>query len=110
VGASWEGFLLAEIVFRLRARSEECFFWATHAGAEIDLLVVRGRRRLGFEFKRTAAPRTTRSMYTAIEELGLERLVILHAGEKSFPLSERIRAVAVSDLDHEIRPLASGAR
>jgi hypothetical protein len=49
-------------------------------------------------------------MHTAIEELGLERLVTLHAGEKSFPLSERIRAVAVSDLDHEIRPLASGAR
>jgi hypothetical protein len=105
VGASWEGFLLAEVVFRLRARPEECFFWATHAGAEVDLLVVRGRRRLGFEFKRTVAPRTTRSMHTAIEELALEDLFVLHAGETSFPMAARIRAVAVKDLDGEIRPL-----
>jgi predicted AAA+ superfamily ATPase len=105
VGASWEGFLLAEVVFRLRARSEECFFWATHAGAEVDLLVLRGRRRHGFEFKRTVAPRTTRSMHTAIEELGLEQLFLLHAGETSFPMTDRIRAVAVKDLDEEIRPL-----
>jgi predicted AAA+ superfamily ATPase len=49
VGASWEGFAIAAIVDRLRARWDECYFWATHAGADLDLLVVRGRTRLGFD-------------------------------------------------------------
>ena len=80
-------------------------FGARWGGAEIDLLVVRGRRRLGFEFKRTVAPRLSRSMRTALEELGLESLRVIHAGENSFPLSERIRAVAISELGSEVRAL-----
>ncbi|MDH3604211.1 MAG: ATP-binding protein, partial [Candidatus Tectomicrobia bacterium] len=60
VGASWEGFALSEVLSHLGAHDDEVFFWATHAGAELDLLVMRGRMRLGFEFKRTSAPRTTR--------------------------------------------------
>ena len=55
LGASWEGFLLGEVVRRLRAWEGECFFWGTQAGAELDLLIVHGKRRLGFEFKRTDA-------------------------------------------------------
>ena len=69
VGASWEGFAVNEIMTRLGARPEECFFWATHGGAELDLLIVRGQRRLGFECKRTVAPRLTRSMHTALADL-----------------------------------------
>lgn len=55
VGASWEGFVLRELILRLGARPEECFFWATHAGAKLDLLAVRGTRKHGFEIKRTSA-------------------------------------------------------
>lgn len=56
VGASYEGFAIAAVVNRLRARWDECFFWATDAGAELDPLVVRGRTRIGFEIKRTVSP------------------------------------------------------
>jgi uncharacterized protein len=94
VGASWEGFMLSEVIQRLGAEPRECYFWATHGGAELDLLVMRGRRRLGFEFKRTAAPALTRSMHVALADLGLERLDVLHAGEHTFPLAPQIRAVA----------------
>ena len=107
VGASWEGFLIKEIVERLNARPEECFFWATHTGAEIDLLVVSGQRRLGFEIKRTSAPRLTRSMATVIEDLGLERLDVVHAGEATFPLARNVRAVAAQALLDQIEPLRS---
>jgi uncharacterized protein len=69
VGASWERFVVNEIITRLGARPEECFFWATHGGAELDLLIVRGQRRLGFECKRTVALRLTRSMHTALADL-----------------------------------------
>ncbi|MGH9367293.1 MAG: ATP-binding protein, partial [Thermoanaerobaculia bacterium] len=74
VGASWEGFAVDAVVSRLGVGPEECFFWATHSGAELDLLVVRGKLRLGFEFKRTTAPAVTRSMRTALGDLGLTEL------------------------------------
>jgi uncharacterized protein len=104
-GASWEGFLLNEVVRRLGAEPEECFFWATHAGAELDLLVVRGNVRLGFEIKRTTAPKVTRSMRTAMSDLQLRELTVIHAGEHSFALGERMRAVAVTRIMEDIEPL-----
>lgn len=105
VGASWEGFALNEVVHHLRAEPEECYFWATHNGAELDLLVVRGSRRLGFEFKRTSTPATTRSMHTIIEDLGLESLDVLYPGDRTFPLGPRIRAVGLSRLLEDVVPL-----
>ena len=106
VGASWEGFVLAEIIRRLGAQSNECYFWATHGGAELDLLVVRGRRRLGFEIKRTSSPSVTRSMLAALEDLKLQSLDVVHAGDETFPLAERVRAVALSRLLKDLKPLA----
>lgn len=105
LGASWEGFLLQEIVARLGARPDECFFWATHSGAELDLLVIRGRRRLGFEFKRTVAPKVTRSIRVAADDLRLDRLDVIHAGKETFPLAVGIRAVAARQVWEEIQPL-----
>lgn len=101
-GASWEGFVLEQVVRRLGARLEECYFWATHSGAELDLLVIRGRHRWGFEVKRTSAPRVTPSMRVARADLRLSRLDVIHTGEHTFPLEARIRAVAASRLleDH----------
>ena len=105
VGASWEGFLLEQVIQHLGAHPDECFFWSTHAGAEIDLLVVRGKRRWGYEFKRTSSPNTTKSMHIAIEDLGLDSLDVIHAGDRTFPMSEKIRAVAASDLLVALKPL-----
>ncbi len=104
-GASWEGFVIEQIVRRLGARPEECFFWATHAGAELDLLVVRGRRRYGFEIKRTVAPRVTPSMLHAREDLRLARLDLVHAGDRTFGLGPRLRAVAFTRLLEDLGPL-----
>ena len=104
VGASWEGFVMREVVRLVGAQPEECFFWATHAGAELDLLVVRGRRRLGFEIKRTTSPAVTRSMHAALEALKLQRLDIIHAGEHTFPLGDRIRAVSMGRLGQDLGP------
>ena len=98
VGASWEGFLLQQITSHLRAAPEECYFWATHSGAELDLLWIRGRKRWGFEIKRTAAPALTRSMRTALELLHLDRAFLVHAGDHTFPLHERVTAIAASRL------------
>ena len=114
VGASFEGFALQEVMRTLRARPEQCFFWATHQGAELDLLVVQGQRRRGFEFKRTDAPAVTKSMRVAIDDLGLESLDVIHVGRDTYPLGPKIRAVSVSrltvDLDSGRRGAGSSGR
>jgi uncharacterized protein len=105
VGASWEGFAMGEVIRCLRVRRDECYFWATHGGAELDLLVSRGRKRWGFEFKRTSSPTVTPSMRSALSDLHLQSLDIIHAGEISFPLDRRIRAIALTRLLEDINPL-----
>jgi predicted AAA+ superfamily ATPase len=105
VGASWEGFAISVIVQRLGARWSECYFWRTHAGAELDLLVVRGRTRLGFEIKRTVSPAVTPSIRTALADLRLTRLDVIHAGDQTFPLAPRVRAVALSRVLEDLAPL-----
>lgn len=104
IGASWEGFMLGQVAARLGARPEECFFWRTQQGAELDLLVVRGRRRLGFEFKHTRVPEVTRSMKIAVADLGLDRLDVVFLGHETWEMGERIRAVGSDRILDEIHP------
>jgi uncharacterized protein len=105
LGASWEGFVINQVIRQLGARSEECYFWGTHAGSELDLLVVSGRWRLGFEVKRSSSPRLTPSMRNTLKDLELRSMDVIHAGERTFGLAERIRAVAFSRLLEDIKPI-----
>jgi predicted AAA+ superfamily ATPase len=105
VGASWEGFGMSQVMERLGASRDECYFWATQAGAELDLLVIRGDRRMGFEFKRTVAPQVTKSMHIALEDLRLSSLDVVHAGDQTFPLREGIRALSLKRILTDLKPL-----
>lgn len=100
VGASWEGFIIRQISTLMDARPDQRFFWATHSGAELDLLIVRGTERLGFEVKRTSSPKVTASLRSAIETLHLDRAWVVHAGDHSFPLTSDVEAIAARDLVH----------
>ncbi|MDA1082742.1 MAG: ATP-binding protein [Gemmatimonadetes bacterium] len=102
VGASWEGFLIETVIAQLGYRRDQCYFWGTYAGAELDLLVVDGRRRVGFEFKRTTAPRVSPSMRAALADLKLHQLNVIHAGEDTFALAPRIRAIAATRLTADL--------
>jgi len=95
-GASWEGFAL-EQVLRL-AQPDEAYFWATHQGAELDLLMLRGRQRIGVEFKRTDAPRTTSSMHIAMADLKLDALYVVYPGLHRYRLADGIEAVPLGAL------------
>jgi uncharacterized protein len=106
LGASWEGFMLSSVASHLGALPEECFFWATHGGAELDLLVVRGKERRGFEFKRTTTPRSTPALRSALTDLRLTSLDVVHAGRATFALAPRVRAVAARRLLEDVEPLA----
>ena len=105
VGASWEGFVIQQIVQLLRATPEQCFHWSTHTGAELDLLVLDGARRRGFEVKRSEAPRLTRSMRSALETLNLDRLDVVHAGTERYRLGPLVRALPAGELTGTLRAL-----
>lgn len=102
VGASWEGFIIENLIQILGVEDRQCYFWATHTEAEIDLVVQQGARLRGFEIKRTVAPRLTPSMRIALSDLGLSWIDVIHAGEESFPLAPKIRAVAAGRMLKEI--------
>jgi predicted AAA+ superfamily ATPase len=104
-GASWEGFVIGQLCERLGAASDEAYFWGVHTGAELDLLVARGRARRGFEIKLTDAPRVTPSMRSALDVLALDSLDVVHAGPDTFPLAPRIRAVSARRLWADVEPL-----
>ena len=102
VGASFEGFALEQVLRLLEVPPGDAWYWATQGGAELDLLVSRGTRRFGFEFKRTDAPKRTRSMLSALETLELERIDVIYPGDRVYRLHERIRAVPLATLAEEI--------
>ena len=95
-GASWEGFAL-EQVLRVAA-PDAAYFWATHNGAELDLLLFKGDRRIGVEFKRMDAPRMTPSMLIAIDDLKLDALYVVYPGERRYAVAHGIEAVPLGAL------------
>jgi predicted AAA+ superfamily ATPase len=95
-GASWEGYVIGEILGS--TKPDEFHFWSTHSGAELDLLLFRDGRRIGVEIKRSDAPRITPSMRVALEDLRLDRLVVVYPGEKRYAVAERVEAVPFVEL------------
>jgi len=96
LGASWEGFALEQLLTLLEMR--DTYFWATHSGAELDLLVMIGGQRHGFEFKYSDAPGHTRSMSVAVQDLTLEHLWVVYPGNQEYPLEERVSVTPSSSL------------
>ncbi|HLC06832.1 MAG TPA: ATP-binding protein [Candidatus Babeliales bacterium] len=98
LGAFWEGFALEEIIAASGASVEECYFWATHAHAELDLLIMKHNKRIGFEFKYTDAPKITKSMTIASVDLKLDHLIIVYPGNSTFPLAENITVYGLENI------------
>lgn len=98
LGASWEGFALEQLLSILETR--DTYFWATHAGAELDLFVMLGGKRFGFEFKYADAPGRTRSMVVAIQDLKLEHLWVIYPGNQEYELDENITVIPVKSIPH----------
>jgi predicted AAA+ superfamily ATPase len=103
VGASWEGFVLEQVLRRTGER--DAYFWATPAGAELDLLVFIRGRRIGFEVKYSDAPRPTKSMAIAQQDLGLDRLLVVYPGKTSYAVRPGLDVVAIADLDGQLDDL-----
>ena len=96
IGASWEGYAVEEILKAVDP--DEAYFWATHQGAELDLLLFKRGRRLGVEVKRSDAPGTTPSMRIAMDDLGLDQMIVLYPGSQRYSLGNRIDVVPLEAL------------
>jgi len=107
LGASWEGFALEQVLNACGDR--EAYFYGTHGGAELDLLLIRNGRRYGFEFKCSDAPTMTKSMHIARADLQLERLWVIHPGRIRYPLEEGVECLGLNELD-EVAAIVSRRR
>jgi predicted AAA+ superfamily ATPase len=95
-GASWEGYAIEETLKAVQP--DEAYFWATHTGAELDLLLFKGGRRLGVQVKRADAPTLTPSMRIVLDDLRLDHLTVLYPGAVSYTLAERVTAMPLTAL------------
>jgi predicted AAA+ superfamily ATPase len=94
--ASWEGYAIEEVLKVVAP--DETYYWATHNGAELDLLLLKDGHRFGVECKRVDGPRLTPSMRTAIEDLELDKIFVIYPGNLSFPIADQITALPISEL------------
>lgn len=98
LGSFWEGFALEEVTRFLKATPDECFFWGTHESAELDLLIFKHGKRIGFEFKYADRPTITKSMHVALQDLKLDHLALIYPGKEVFPLEEKIKAYGLDSI------------
>jgi predicted AAA+ superfamily ATPase len=103
VGASWENFAIEEVLALLGVR--DAYYWRTHQGAELDLMIIHKGKRYGFEMKMGDAPTATRSMHIAMEDLGLARLYVIYPGKQSYRLGDKIQVVSILDLQTKLAEL-----
>ncbi len=102
-GSSWEGYVIEETI--KATEPDEVYYWATHSGAEIDLVLVKNGRMLGVECKRMDAPRLTPSMRTALEDVKLEQIAVVYPGTKRYSLGERVAAVPLETVAEGLKGL-----
>jgi len=103
LGASWEGFALEQVLSVTGDR--DAYFWGTHGGAELDLLVHWRGKRYGFEFKYSSAPTTTKSMHVALHDLKLAKVFVVYPGEVGYEMGEQIEAVGITNLHARLEEL-----
>ncbi len=96
IGASWEGFVIEQILFSINP--SECYFWSTHSGAELDLFFIKEGRRIGIEVKFSEAPKITKSMRITIDQLKLDALFVIYPGNHKYQVDEIITVLPLPDI------------
>ena len=108
LGASWEGFALEQVL--AGARGADAFFWGTHAGAELDLLLIHRGRRVGIEFKYSDAPTMTRSLHIALADLRLDRAFVVHPGSARYAVHAKVEVVPLGGIEDRLAGLFARKR
>jgi uncharacterized protein len=101
-GAAWEGFAFEEVLKVIKP--DQHFFWRTHNGAELDLLLFKDGNKIGIEFKLSDAPALTPSMLIALKDLELSKIWVIHAGSQRYPIHHSVEAIPLADFITSIKP------
>ncbi|HPJ13013.1 MAG TPA: ATP-binding protein [Caldisericia bacterium] len=109
LGSSWEGFALEETVRSIEKEANEVYFWSTQGGAEVDLFWMQGGKNYAAEFKFMDAPRLSRSMHVALEDLSLEHLFVIYPGHQEYPLNPRVTVLPLENFDKKYRESSEGS-
>jgi hypothetical protein len=96
LGASWEGFAIEQIIRTMRADKESCFYWRTQNGAELDLIILKNGKMLGFEFKYSAKPSITKSLHIVLEDLVPDAVTIIVPGNEEYSIHEKVRVCGLT--------------
>jgi hypothetical protein len=96
-GASWEGFVIEQLLSKLKSR--DFFYWRTHSGTELDLMILKNGKKLGFEVKFSDTPKITRSMLSAVDDLKLDKLYLVYKGQRELSLNEKIHALPATKIN-----------
>ncbi len=102
LGASWEGFAIEEIIRIHQVRSQDCYFWSTYSGAEVDLMIHQQGKFIAFEFKFSDAPKITKSMHSILQDLPIEHLHVIYPGNRNYSLSEKVTVKGLENYLNEI--------
>lgn len=97
LGASWECLAIEEIIRYHKVDADDCYFWATYQDAELDLLIIKDGKKLGFEIKYASTPKFTKSMRIAMQDLKLDSLTVIYPGNITFPLTDKVTAVGLEN-------------
>ena len=108
LGASWEGFALEQLLSV--ARGGDAYYWGTHAGAELDLLLLHKGRRFGFEFKYSDAPVMTKSLHVAIADLRLDQAWIVYPGNERYAVHDKVEVVPLAEIPQHLTFIDGGAK
>ncbi|MGA8164685.1 MAG: DUF4143 domain-containing protein [Waddliaceae bacterium] len=107
IGASWEGLALEEVIRYLGAEQEECYFWATHQRAGLDLLIIKNGKKYGFEMKYSGAPKLTKSMQIASQDLSLDSLIVIYPGDVNYLLKDNVQVIGLKNyLNNDVKDLS----
>lgn len=90
LGASWEGFAIEQVISAHKAYREDCFYWRTQAGSELDLLITQHDKKIGFEFKYSLRPSMSKSLYSALDDLNLNHINVIIPGDDQYPINEQV--------------------
>ncbi|HUF62288.1 MAG TPA: DUF4143 domain-containing protein [Verrucomicrobiales bacterium] len=98
LGASWEGFALEEVVRLLDASEEETFFWSVHSQGELDLMIIKDGKRLGFEFKYADSPKITPGIQLALQHLSLDQVTLICPGEAAYEMERGVQVCGLNSI------------
>lgn len=102
LGASWEGMALEQVINIFKVDPQDCYFWGIHNQGELDLMIIKDGKKIGFEFKFSQTGKLSNSMKTAMKNLELDSLYIVVPLDTYYPIDKNINVTGLMNLEKNL--------